>query len=130
MSINKYISYLVCNKGIIVNLYKLNFPSFHFFSQTKQKSFSPSHFSTPPTKHTRGKTKYFPSSHFSILPQFSTLPIFHSSNQTKPNDLLKKKNKVIDITRILFLDVKVNTRKKFHCSRTTNILKFKIKLIY
>ena len=30
MNTNKFISYLLCNKGIIVNLYKLCFPSFPF----------------------------------------------------------------------------------------------------
>ena len=78
MRINKFISYILCNKGMIVNLYKLHFPSFLFFSPTKQKSFLSSHFSTPPTKHIRGKTIIF-----SILPQFSILPLFHSSIQTE-----------------------------------------------
>ena len=75
MSTNKSISYLLCNKSIIiiVNLYKI-----HLFFSTKQKSFPSSHFAIPLTKHTRGETKYFLSSHFSIL------PIFHSSIQTDP----------------------------------------------
>ena len=72
MSTNKFIFYILCNKDIIVNLYKLHFPSFLFFSPTKQKSFLSSHFSTPPTKHVRGKT---------II--FSILPLFHSSIQTE-----------------------------------------------
>ena len=72
MNTNKSISYILWNEGIIVNLYKLHFSSFHF-SPTKQKSFPPSHFSTPPTKHTRGKIKYFPSSHFSTPPSKRTL---------------------------------------------------------
>ena len=68
MSTNKSISYILCNKGIIVNLYKLHFTSFPFFSPTKQKSFPSFHFSTPPTKHTKEKTKYLQSSYFFILP--------------------------------------------------------------
>ena len=72
MRINKFISYILCNKGIIVNLHKLHFPSFPFFSPTKQKSFLSSHFSTPPTKHIRGKITIF-----SILSLFHLLTIFH-----------------------------------------------------
>ena len=67
MSINKSISYILYNKSIIVNLYKLHFSSFHFSLQQNKRVFQPSHFSTPPTKHTRGKTKYFLSSHKSLL---------------------------------------------------------------
>ena len=71
MSTNKFIFYILYNKGIIINLYKLHFPSFPFFP-TKQKSFPLSHFSTPLTKYTKGKTKYFSSFHnfssiFSLL---------------------------------------------------------------
>ena len=72
MSIKKSISYLLCNKGIRVNLYKLYFLSSYFFL-TKQKSFSPSHFSIPPTKHIQGKTKFFLSSHISTPPTKGTL---------------------------------------------------------
>ena len=62
MSTNKSISYLLCNKGIIVNLYKLHFLSSHFSFQANKRVFHPptfpsSYFSIPPTKHTRGKTK-------------------------------------------------------------------------
>ena len=78
MRINKFISYILCKKSIIVNLHKLHFPSFPFFSSTKQKSFLSSYFFTPPTKHIRGKTTIF-----SILPQFFILPLFHSSIQTE-----------------------------------------------
>ena len=39
MSINKYISYILCNNGIIVNLYKLNFLSFPFFLQPNKRVF-------------------------------------------------------------------------------------------
>ena len=78
MSINKSISYLLCNKGIIVNLYKLYFLSSHFSFQPNKRvfysltfpslqpntykgklnifypptNFSSSYFSTPPTKRT------------------------------------------------------------------------------
>ena len=39
MSINKSISYILCNKGIIVNLNKLYFPSFHFSLQPNKRVF-------------------------------------------------------------------------------------------
>ena len=92
MSTNKSISYLLCNKGIIVNLYKLHFQSSHFcfkslFFSTKQKSFLSFHFSTLPTKHTREKTKYFLSSHFSILLLFFHPPTFPL---LQPNGPLRK----------------------------------------
>ena len=41
MSTNKSISYILCNKGIIVNLYKLHFPSFLFFLQPNKRVFHP-----------------------------------------------------------------------------------------
>ena len=69
---NKSISYLLCNNGIRVNLYKLYFLSSYFFL-TKQKSFSLSHFSILPTKHIQGKTKFFLPSHFSTPPTKRTL---------------------------------------------------------
>ena len=87
ISTNKFISYLLCNKGIIVNLYKLYFSILPLFFSIKQKSFSPSHFFTLPTKYTRGKTKYFLSFHFFI---FSL--IFHPFifPLLQPNRLLRK----------------------------------------
>ena len=39
MSTNKFISYLLCNKGIIVNLYKLHFLSSHFSFQSNKRVF-------------------------------------------------------------------------------------------
>ena len=58
MSIKKSISYLLCNKGIRVNLYKLHFLSSHFSFQSNKGVFHPptnfpsSQFSTPPSKWT------------------------------------------------------------------------------
>ena len=48
MSINKSISYILCNKGIIINLYKLHFPSFHFSLQPNTQEEKPNIF-YPPT---------------------------------------------------------------------------------
>ena len=42
------------------------------------------------TKQNGEKVKNFLSSHFSILPPFSILPLFYSSNQTDPNDQILK----------------------------------------
>ena len=104
MRINKFISYLLCNKGIVVNLHKLHFSFFSFFSPTTQKIFLSSHFFTSSTKHIRGKTKYFSffhnflSSHFSTpsskrslslscfflpSPMFDSLLFSHSSSSSK-----------------------------------------------
>ena len=44
MSTNKFISYPLCNKGIIVNLYKLHFLSSHFSFQPNKRVFHPSIF--------------------------------------------------------------------------------------
>ena len=44
ISINKFISYILCNKGIIVNLYKLHFPSSSFSLQSNKKVFHTSNF--------------------------------------------------------------------------------------
>ena len=68
MSTNKFISYLLCNKCIIVNLYKLHFLSSHFSFQPNKKVFhSPTFPSLQPNTH-EGKLNIFypptfPSSH-------------------------------------------------------------------
>ena len=41
MSTSKSISYILCNKGIIVNLYKLYVPSSHFSLQPNKRVFHP-----------------------------------------------------------------------------------------
>ena len=41
MSTNKFISYILCNTGIIVNLYKLYFSSFSFSFQPNKRVFHP-----------------------------------------------------------------------------------------
>ena len=57
MSINKSISYILCNKGIIVNLYKLHFPSFHFSLQPNKRVFHLSTFPPLQPNTQEGKTK-------------------------------------------------------------------------
>ena len=49
MSKNKSISYLLCNKSIIINLYKTTFSILLIFSSIKQKSFSNFYFLAPLT---------------------------------------------------------------------------------
>ena len=80
MSVNTSISYILYNKDIIVNLYKLHFPSFPFSFQPNKKAFHPPTFSPLQQNIHKGKTKSFLSSHFSIL------PLFQSSNQTGPKE--------------------------------------------
>ena len=59
MSTNKSISYLLYNKYIIVNLYKLNFLSFHFSFQPNKRVFHPPTFpSLQPNTH-EGKLNIF-----------------------------------------------------------------------
>ena len=73
MSINKSISYLLCNKGIIVNLYKLYFLSSHFsFQPNKRVFYLPTFPFFQPNTH-EGKLNIFyhyifPSFHFSTFP--------------------------------------------------------------
>ena len=86
MSTNKFISYILCNKGIIVNLSKLHFSSFYFSFQPNKRVF---HFLTflPLQPNTQeGKINIF---HH---------PTFSSSNQTDPKfnntfEVGKKKKK-------------------------------------
>ena len=70
MSTNKSISYLLCNKAIIVNLYKLHFLSFHFSFQSNKRVFYPLTFpSLQPNTHEKKLNIFylptnFSSSHF------------------------------------------------------------------
>ena len=61
MSVNISISYILYNKDIIVNLYKLHFPSSHFLSNQKKK------FSTLPFFHPSNQTHMRKNQIFSIL---------------------------------------------------------------
>ena len=81
MSTNKYISYLLCNKGIIVNLYKLHFPSSHFSFQPNKRVFHPPTFSSlQPNTHEEKLNIFHP---FSILLLFY-LPTFLLLQQNGP----------------------------------------------
>ena len=61
MSTNKSISYLLYNKGIIVNLYKLHFLSSHFSFQPNKRVFHPSTFpSLKPNTHERKLNILYP----------------------------------------------------------------------
>ena len=78
MSVNISISYILYNKDIIINLYKLHFPSSSFSLQPNKKVFHPPTF--PPlqlnTLERKPNLLYpptFPFSHFSTLPTKWTL---------------------------------------------------------
>ena len=81
MSINKSIFYLLCNNGIIVNLYKLHFLSSHFsFQPNKRVFYLPTFPFFQPNTH-EGKLNIFyhsifPSFHFSTSPTKRTRSIF------------------------------------------------------
>ena len=76
MSISKSISYLLCNKGIIVNLYKLHFLSFHFSFQLNKIIFHlPTFPSLQPNTH-KGKLNIFYSPTFPLLQPNGPLSVF------------------------------------------------------
>ena len=66
MSTNKSIFYLICNKGIIVNLYKPHFLSSHFyFFQPNKRVFYPPTFSPLQPNTHKGKLNiFYPSTNF------------------------------------------------------------------
>ena len=66
-----------------INLYKLHFLSFHFYSQLNKKVIRPPLFHSP-TKQTRGKIKYFLSFHFFILLLIFHLPNLSLLNPNRP----------------------------------------------
>ena len=59
MSTNKSISYILCNKGIIVNLYKLHFSSFLFSLQLNKRVFNSPTFTPLQSKTQKGKPNIF-----------------------------------------------------------------------
>ena len=84
MSTNKSIFYILCNNGIIINLYKLHFPSFPFFLQPNKIVFHPPTFLPLQPNKQEGKLNIFypptfpsshnfPSSHFYTPPSKRTL---------------------------------------------------------
>ena len=85
MNTNKSISYLLCNKGIIVNLYKLHFPSFPFSLQPNKRVFHSSTFPPLQPNTQEGKPNIFysltfPSSHFSTPSTKRTLKVIHCAH--------------------------------------------------
>ena len=84
MSTNKSIFYILCNNGIIINLYKLHFPSFPFSLQPNKRVFHLPTFPPfrPNTQEGKPNIFYpptfpssynFPSFHFSTSPTKQTL---------------------------------------------------------
>ena len=59
MSTNKSISYILCNKGIIVNLYKLHFSFFPFSLQPNKNFFHPFTFPLLQPNTQEGKLNIF-----------------------------------------------------------------------
>ena len=72
MNINKFISYLLCNKGIIVNLYKLYFPSFLFSLLPNKRVFHSLIFSPFQPNTQEGKVNIFYRSTFPSSYNFSS----------------------------------------------------------
>ena len=91
MNTNKFISYLLCNKGIIVNLYKLHFLSSYFSFQPNKRVFHPPTFlSLQPNTH-EGKLNIFHS------PTFSSSHNFLSSNFFTPPTKQTLRKRWVDI---------------------------------
>ena len=67
MSKNKYIFYLLCNKGIIVNLYKLYFSSYPFSLQPNKRVFHPLTFPPFQPNTQEGKLNIFYPPTFPLL---------------------------------------------------------------
>ena len=67
MSKNKYIFYLLCNKGIIVNLYKLYFSSYPFSLQPNKSVFHPLTFPLFQSNTQEGKLNIFYPPTFPLL---------------------------------------------------------------
>ena len=67
MSTNKYIFYILCNKGIIVNLYKLYFSSLPFSLQSNKRDFYPPTFPPLQPNTQEGKLNIFHPSTFPLL---------------------------------------------------------------
>ena len=75
MNINKFISYLLlCNKGIIVNLHKLHFSSFHFSLQPNKRVFHPPTFLSLQRNTKEGKLNIF---HILTFPSSYNFPSSH-----------------------------------------------------
>ena len=70
MSINKSISYILCNKGIIVNLYKLHFSSFLFSLQPNKRGFHSSTYPSLQPNTQKGKSNILYSPTFSSSHNF------------------------------------------------------------
>ena len=76
MSINKSIFYQLCNKGIMVNLYKLLFLSSHFSFQSNKRVFYPPTFSSLQPNTYEKKLNIF---HPPTFPSFHNFSSFHFS---------------------------------------------------
>ena len=73
MSTNKSTFYLLCNKGIIVNLYKLHFLSSHFSFQLNKIIFHPPTFpSLQPNTHERKLNIFCPLTNFASFHFFTS----------------------------------------------------------
>ena len=76
ISTNKSISCLLCNKGIIVNLYKLYFSFFSFSLQPNKRVFHPPTFPSLQPNTQEGKLNIF---HFPTFPSSHNFLSFHLS---------------------------------------------------
>ena len=121
MNINKYISYLLCNKSIIVNLYKLKFPSFIFFLQPNKRVFHPLTFPPlqPNTKEKKLNIFYPPS--FSLLQPNEVMWLYYAwiyiSLFMSSYFYLSKKQNVLFILFYVFILSSREVRSSFSLSQ-------------
>ena len=97
MSTNKSIFYLLCNKDIIVNLYKLYFPSFSFSLKPNKRVFHPLTFPPLQPNTQEGKLNIFYPSTFQSSHNFSSSHFFTPPTKrtlkSETKRIQKKKNK-------------------------------------
>ena len=95
MNINKSISYILYNKGIIVNFYKLHSPSFPFSFQSNKRVFYPPTFPTLQPNTQEGKPNIFYPPTFSFSHNFLFSHFFTSPTKQTLN---------VSLTQVTFFD--------------------------
>ena len=104
MSTNKSFSYILCDKGIIVNLYKLHFPSFPFSLQPNKRVFHPPTFSPFQPNTQEGKLNIFYLLTFSSFHNFSSSYFFTFLTKRTPNETIKKK-KPTNFFKFIYMEI-------------------------
>ena len=119
MSINKSIFYQLCNKGIMVNLYKLLFLSSHFSFQPNKRVFHPPTFpSLQPNTH-EGKLNIF---HPPTFPSSHKFPSFHFSTPPTKRTLNFVQCEDSSLDRMFWAHVKNHLRSIFYQTLSSDFI--------